>query len=212
MIRIKKPEQAPAILRKRGTPGDEAALRAVRLFADAYKKGTKSFTSEISTPASTARSPSRTRCARPSTASAPSASRRSHTSPTATSSISGPRRAIDSVPTGLSSGPAITGWPMSGRTSSSAAHSATRNSSATTSRSPTPPGGRRRTTTTSRRSSHCSSIPSSMIRHRSSNSTREYVRAIDGHPRGEATIKILGLNRAEIVEKRRDASRLSSRT
>ena len=33
---------------------------------------------------------------------------------------------------------------------------------------------------------------------------KEYVRAIDGHPRGEATIEILGLNRAEIVEKRRD--------
>ena len=32
----------------------------------------------------------------------------------------------------------------------------------------------------------------------------EYIRAIDGHPRGEATIEILGLNRAEIVEKRRD--------
>ena len=34
---------------------------------------------------------------------------------------------------------------------------------------------------------------------------QEYVRAIDGHPRGEATIRILGLNRSEIVEKRRDA-------
>ena len=32
----------------------------------------------------------------------------------------------------------------------------------------------------------------------------EYVRPIDGHPRGEATIEILGLNREEIVEKRRD--------
>ena len=32
----------------------------------------------------------------------------------------------------------------------------------------------------------------------------EYVRAIDGNPRGKATIEILGLNREEIVEKRRD--------
>ncbi len=31
----------------------------------------------------------------------------------------------------------------------------------------------------------------------------EYVRAIDGHPRGKATIEILGLNREAIVEKRR---------
>jgi uncharacterized protein (TIGR02646 family) len=33
---------------------------------------------------------------------------------------------------------------------------------------------------------------------------REYVRAIDGNQRGEATIEILGLNRQEIVERRRD--------
>ncbi len=32
----------------------------------------------------------------------------------------------------------------------------------------------------------------------------EYVRAIGGHPRGEATIRVLGLNRQEIVERRRD--------
>jgi uncharacterized protein (TIGR02646 family) len=32
---------------------------------------------------------------------------------------------------------------------------------------------------------------------------QEYVRSIGGHPRGEATILILGLNREEIVEKRR---------
>jgi uncharacterized protein (TIGR02646 family) len=35
----------------------------------------------------------------------------------------------------------------------------------------------------------------------------EYVRAIEGHPRGQATIEVLGLNRSEIVERRRDVLR-----
>lgn len=34
---------------------------------------------------------------------------------------------------------------------------------------------------------------------------QEYIRAIGGNARGQATIRILGLNRPEIVEKRRDA-------
>ena len=34
---------------------------------------------------------------------------------------------------------------------------------------------------------------------------REYAYPVGGHPRGEATIRILGLNRQEMVERRRDA-------
>ena len=198
MIRVKKPTKAPGVLQGRG-------MTAARQLCAAYDGDPSLQRHGRSISVCTPPNPSRPRCGRRNTTSAPSVSRRSPTSRTATSSIFDRRRDTNSGRTILSLNQVTTGLPTNGQIFCSAARSATNGIRGTSFRCSRTLGGRSHTTTTSRTNSRYSSIQPKKTLTNSSSSMKNTCAPTEGNQRGTVTIEVLGFNRELIAERRKDA-------